>query len=306
MPTDGAGRRARVVSVGRNAVWLAFEDEERLRIASLRKHEERLALVPGDLVRALPLDDERVVVTLREPRSFALERTTAGGRTKTMAANIDGIAIVAALARPAPHLEMIDELLAFGEIHALRARIVFTKLDLGREAGVDAGGLLALYRGLGYPAYALDPRTAAGANAVREAFAGSATLLIGQSGVGKSSLFRALGGNAEVGDVSKIGRGRQTTTTGRLHRFEEGFLIDSPGVGEFELSASTDEEIALGFVEFAAVAADCRFDDCRHRTEPGCAVRAAVDSSRIAASRYASYRAILAREDARRANAPYA
>jgi len=302
---EPAERLARIVSVGRNAAWLAFEDEERLRLASLRKNVERLALVPGDLVRALPLDDERVVVVGREPRSFALERTTAGGRKKTMAANVDGIAIVAALARPALHLAMVDELLAFGEIHGLRAHIVFTKPDLGRLAGVDAEALLTLYRELGYAVFALDPRTPDGVGALQAAFAGAATLLIGQSGVGKSSLFRALGGKADVGDVSKIGRGKQTTTTGRLHRFAEGFLIDSPGVGEFELSASTGEEIALGFVEFAPASAGCRFDDCRHRTEPGCGVRAAVDAGTIAATRYASYRAILEREDERRADAPY-
>jgi ribosome biogenesis GTPase len=303
--TEGE-RPARVVSVGRNAVWIAFEGEERLMLGSLRKNVERLALVPGDLVSALPLDEERVVVTARAPRTFALERTTGGGRLKTMAANIDGIAVVAAFARPALHLEMIDELLAFARIHGLRAHVLFTKADLAPLAGIDADALLALYNGLGYAAFALDPRTPEGVAAITHAFSNAATLLIGQSGVGKSSLFRALGGQADVGEVSKIGRGKQTTTTGRLHRFRGGFLIDSPGVGEFELSSSTDAEIALGFVEFAEGLGRCRFIDCRHRTEPGCAVRAAVDAGMIAASRYASYRAILAREDARRLKGPYA
>lgn len=275
-------------------------------LASLRKNVERLALVPGDLVSALPLDAERVVVTARAPRTFALERTTAGGRLKTMAANIDGIAVVAAFARPALHLEMVDELLAFARIHGLRAHVIFTKADLAPQADVDADALLALYSGLGYPAFALDPRTPRGVAAITSAFSNAATLLIGQSGVGKSSLFRALGGEADVGDVSKIGRGKQTTTTGRLHRFPNGFLIDSPGVGEFELSSSTDAEIAFGFVEFAKVLDRCRFIDCRHRTEPGCAVVAAVDAGEIAAGRYESYRAILAREDARRTKGPYA
>ncbi len=285
--------RARVVSVGRNAAWIAFDDEDGLRLAAMAKGTLRLELVPGDLVTALPLEDERVVIVAREPRTSALERTTAGGRVKTMAANVDGIAIVAALARPPLHLAMIDELLAFAELHDLAASLAFTKPDLA-PAGEDAA-VVALYAGLGYRTFTLNPRTGDGVAAFTAAVAETRTLLIGQSGVGKSSLFEALGGTSLVGDVSKIGRGKQTTTTGRLHRFPRGFLIDSPGVGEFELAALSAQELAQGFVEIASRIRGCRFTDCRHRTEPGCAVLAALAAGEIAASRYASYRTILDR-----------
>ena len=281
-----------MVSVGRNAAWIAFEGEDALRLASLRKSVERTMLVPGDLVRATPLDADRVVIEGREPRTFTLERITAGGRTKTMAANVDGIAVVAALSRPALHLSMIDELLAFAEIHGIGARLFFTKADLA-EAELDVPALLAGYRRIGYTAIVVNPKTGVGVDAIRAELAGHQTLLIGQSGVGKSSLFAALGGVADVGDVSKIGRGKQTTTAGRLHRFPDGFLIDSPGVGEFELRGCTPGEIALGFVEFAPLLGTCRFGDCTHRGEPGCAVRAAVDAGAVAHSRYASYLAML-------------
>ncbi|GAC1304437.1 MAG: small ribosomal subunit biogenesis GTPase RsgA [Vulcanimicrobiaceae bacterium] len=294
----GDGERlARVVSVGRNAAWIAFEDEDVVRLAQLRKTVERQSLVPGDLVFATPLEDERVVVERREPRSFALERETAGGRTKTMAANIDGIAIVAALARPAPHVGMIDELLAFAEIHDIGARLIFTKADLAVE--FDPAKLVATYARLGYVTLLANPKARSGIAAIESEFAGRRTLLIGQSGVGKSSLFGALGGTADVGEVSKTGRGNQTTTTGRLHRFTDGFLIDSPGVGEFELRGCTPAQIALGFREFATLLDACRFGDCIHRAEPGCAVRSAVAGGAIASSRYESYRAILDRENER-------
>ncbi|MDQ2857978.1 MAG: ribosome small subunit-dependent GTPase A [Candidatus Eremiobacteraeota bacterium] len=293
-PTDGR-RPARVVSVGRNAAWIAFEDEERVRLAAFRKNVERLALVPGDVVSATPLDDERVVIDGREPRTFALERTTAGGRTRTMAANIDGIAVVAALARPPLHQAMIDELLAFAAIFELEARLIFTKADLAEDPG-EVEAIVALYRGLGYEVLLANPRLREGVPAIEAAFAGRCTLLIGQSGVGKSSLFGALGGRADVGDVSKTGRGKQTTTTGRLHRFAAGgFLIDSPGVGDFALQDCTPPQVALGFVEFAARAPACRFSDCTHRSEPGCGILAKVESGAIARERYESYRAILDR-----------
>jgi ribosome biogenesis GTPase len=293
--SQGPSRLARVVSVGRNAAWIAFEDEDVVRLAAMRKSLERVSLVPGDLVRATPLDDERVVIDAREPRTFTLERTTAGGRTKIVAANIDGIAIVAAFARPPVHLAMIDELIAFAEIHDIAARVILTKPDLAESAD-DAEALPALYRSLGYPALVANPKLRIGIDAIEREFARSRTLLIGQSGVGKSSLFGALGGAATVGDVSKIGRGKQTTTTGRLHRFDDGgFLIDSPGMGEFELGEMSAAEIGLGFVEFAPLLGKCRFADCVHRSEPACAIRAAVADGRIAASRYASYRNILDR-----------
>ncbi len=295
MRRDG-GRLARVVSVGRNAAWISFEDETTVRLAALRKNAEQSSLVPGDLVRAQRLEDERVVVEGREPRTFALRRTTAGGRTKTMAANVDGIAIVAAFARPAMHLAMIDELVAFAELHELTARLFFTKADLAPDAGVDPELVPALYRGLGYLALVVDPRDGRRSERVAEALGSSHSLLIGQSGVGKSSLFTTLGGSGEVGDVSKIGRGKQTTTTGRLHRFPNGFLIDSPGFGEFELEDVGPSELVRGFVEFGEPAERCRFTDCRHREEPGCGVLAALGAGRIAASRYESYRGILARQ----------
>ena len=283
------------MSVGRNAAWIAYEDDDVLLLAAMRKNVDRTMLVPGDLVTALPLDAERVVIERREPRTFALERTTAGGRTRTMAANVDGIAIVAAFARPSLHLAMIDELLAFAAIHDIGARLVLTKPDLA-GGDVDVPATVARFADIGYTVLSVNPKAGSGIDDLRREFAGHRTLLIGQSGVGKSSIFAALGGRADVGDVSKIGRGKQTTTTGRLHRFSDGFLIDSPGVGEFEVRGCSPAELALGFVEFAPLLGTCRFGDCSHRTEPGCAILRAVAAGTIAPSRHASYITMLDRE----------
>ncbi|MGH7708276.1 MAG: ribosome small subunit-dependent GTPase A [Vulcanimicrobiaceae bacterium] len=286
-------RRARVTSVGRNAAWVVFDDEIEPRLAALRKTADRGALVPGDLVIARPIDDGRVLVERREPRAFELARTTAGGRRKVMAANVDTLAVVAAFDNPPPHLEMIDELLAFAELHELAGTLILTKPDLVATAVAET--LVAIYRGLGYPVLVVNPKSRTGIDAVTAQLDRRHALLIGQSGVGKSSLYGALGGTAKVGALSKIGRGRQTTTAARLHRFPAGFMIDSPGVAEFALRAINPAELADAFVEFRPLVRSCRFSDCVHRSEPDCAIRTAVADGRIAASRYASYCAILGR-----------
>lgn len=295
------GRGARVLSVGRNTVWIVFDDEYVARPAALPKRLTRLSVVPGDCVLARPLEDGRTIIDAVEPRSFALVRRTAGGRTNTMAANIDTLAIVMALERPPPNPAMLDELLAFAESHELRAIVIFTKPDLVTEERRDE--FVSLYAGLGYPTFAINPKAGIGVDAVAKVLATHHSLFIGQSGVGKSSLFRALGGEAAVGDVSRLGRGKQTTTTARLYRFPEGFLIDSPGVGDFALHPAEREteadwcnEVAFGFVEFRALVPLCRFSDCTHRNEPNCAVRRALDAGQIARSRYQSYLFIAARE----------
>ena len=182
---------------------------------------------------------------------------------------------------------------ALAELEGIAARLILTKADLAEPAELEA--VPALYRSLGYETLVTNPKAHEGIDAIEREFASAHTLLIGQSGVGKSSLFRALGGVAAVGDVSKGGRGKQTTSTGRLHRFADGFLIDSPGVGEFTLEGVGAAELSLGFVEFALLAGKCRFADCIHRSEPGCAILAAVAAGGIASSRYASYRSILER-----------
>jgi ribosome biogenesis GTPase len=210
-----------------------------------------------------------------------------------MAANIDAIAIVAAFEQPSLHLAMIDELLAFAEIHEIRPFILLTKSDLASEEQMAT--IPPLYRGLGYPTFELQPKTGIGVDAIRTHLAACRTLLIGQSGVGKSSLFQALGGSAAVGAVSKHGQGRQTTTSGRLHRFGEGFLIDSPGIGDFELHGLAWNQIIQGFVELWALAGKCRFRDCAHCGEPNCAIRAACEAGTISAGRYQSYRTIVER-----------
>jgi ribosome biogenesis GTPase len=289
--------RARVVRVGRNSAWVVCDEEDVPRLAALRRKGENLKSMPlpGDLVDVRPLEDGNVVVERVHPRTFELQRRTAGGRTKVMAANVDTLAIVAATIDPPLRLSLIDQLIAFAELADRRVLVLLTKIDL--PGGARAEEILHLYRSLGYVALGLQPKRGEGIEALRTALDDAQALLVGQSGVGKSSIFHALGGVAEIGDVTARGRGRQTTTVARLLHLGAGFLIDSPGVGAFELGEIPARELTEAFVEFPPLAQGCRFRDCAHLTEPGCAVRLAAEDGSIAASRYESYRLILARAD---------
>ncbi|MDQ2680680.1 MAG: ribosome small subunit-dependent GTPase A [Candidatus Eremiobacteraeota bacterium] len=285
--------RARVISVGRNSAWIALDGEDSARVADIKRTSGRRTMpAAGDVVYVRLLEDGRALIDRVEERSFQLERRTFGGRSKVMAANVDLLITVIALANPPPRLVLLDQLLAFAEIETIAALIVFTKPDLAAREQVDA--LVAQYEALGYPVLVLNPKTGHHVPELRAAIAGHHALMAGPSGVGKSSIFRALGGDAVIGDLSKSGLGRQTTSAARLYRMGEGFLIDSPGVAEFGLGKITPNELAQAFRELREPAGHCRFDDCSHTHEPDCGVQAAVAEGRIAPSRYASYQFILA------------
>ena len=214
--TDAQVRRARVMAVGRNAVWVLHDDDPEPVLAALRKNDRRLVLAPGDLVMVRALDADRVVVDSREPRGCALVRTTAGGRTKTIATNIDTIAIVAALTDPPPNLVMIDQLIAFAVQHEVEAALILTKPTWSSPPNASSAG--RIYCRLdACPDRRREVRR--GIDELRT-FLPDAPPSWSATGVGKSTIFRALGGTATVGELSRFGRGRQTTTSARLYRSE--------------------------------------------------------------------------------------
>ncbi len=248
--------------------------------------------VPGDVVHVRLLEDGQALVERIEPRVRTLERRSFGGRTKTMAANVNLLVAVTALANPAPRLPTLDQLLAFAELEEIDAAVVFTKPDLEESGQRDR--LLGVYGNLGYPAVAINPKTGENLDELRGLLRNRRGMLAGNSGVGKSTIFRSLGGESVVGEVSRYGVGRQTTSAARLYRRDGGFLIDSPGINEFGLGAIDAPTLAYGFRELREPSPACRFADCTHLREPDCSVKRALAEGRIAPSRYESYRRILA------------
>jgi ribosome biogenesis GTPase len=224
-----------------------------------------------------------------EPRRNLLERIDARGRAEPVAANIDRLAIVLAPA-PAADWFLADRYWAAARLKDLGALLIVNKSDLGDDS-VREG--LAIYRGLDLPCVEVSALEGRGLDELRAALGTGTSFLVGQSGVGKSSLVNALAPEAAARTSVLTGddEGRHTTTTARRYRMAaDAALVDAPGVRDFAPPATLARAAELGFVEIHRFAAQCRFNDCRHLEEPGCAVLAAVLDRRIAGRRHESYR----------------
>lgn len=273
---------------------LEVEDSEGLRHrCHLRANLD--PLVTGDRVSWRRAADETGVVEARLERTSTLERPDARGQLKSVAANIDRIMIVFAV-EPAPHPFLIDRYLVAAEATDITPALVLNKIDLlDDEHALHA--LAARYRALGYAVIGACTRHAGGLAALESALSDTTAVFVGQSGVGKSSLIDALlpEQTLRVGELSRDSRkGRHTTTTARLYHFRGGgALIDSPGIREFGLGHLDERRIEAGFIEFHPWLGRCRFRDCRHRQEPGCAILAAVERGDIAPERLESFRRIV-------------
>ena len=224
-----------------------------------------------------------------ERRRNLIERIDARGRAEAVAANIDRLAIVVA-AEPAPDWFLVDRYWAGAALKDVDAQLIINKSDLGTES---LQAPLNEYRNLQLPCIEVSSVKGTGLDALKSLFAGKVTMLVGQSGVGKSSLVNALAPEAaaQTAELTRDAEGRHTTTTARWYVIGEGeAIIDAPGVRDFAPPASLLRAAERGFVEVLERSVNCRFKDCRHMEEPGCAVRSAVLNGLIAPRRYESYR----------------
>jgi ribosome biogenesis GTPase len=254
--------------------------------------------VGDDVVLERQGEGHRVTAVL--PRRSLLTRADphVAQRRRAIAANIDLVVVVVAAEAPPLHPRLIDRYLVAVEQSGARPALLVNKMDLpGEERRHEILARLQPYRSLGIPVLPCSAELGEGIEEVREALAGNTCVFVGQSGVGKSSLLNALDGDvgAQTGAVRDgDGRGRHTTTFSALYELPGGIrVIDTPGIRRFSPEDAGQADIAAGFVEFAEYAAGCRFRDCTHVHEPGCAVLRAVADGAIPRSRYVSYLKLL-------------
>ncbi len=256
------------------------------------------ALVTGDRVVWRPDNQTGGVIVAQLSRHSELYRPDHRGQLKPVAANVDRLVIVFA-PLPTPHTNLIDRYLVAAEQSGLEPLLVLNKADLLEHGDfADIRAWLDDYAALGYQTVCLSAGSGAGLDGLREALKDRISVFVGQSGVGKSSLINVLlpGVDLRVGALSEAtAKGTHTTTTARLFHFPAGGdLIDSPGIREFGLTHITRQELLEGFIEFRPFLGLCRFRDCKHLHEPGCALLNAVEQGQITSHRMDSYRHILA------------
>jgi len=261
---------------------------------SLRRRAGKLrkAVAVGDHV-VVEASGEGMAVVDVEPRTSAISRPDPSHRRReqVLVANLDAVLVVAAARDPELTPGVIDRFLVAAEFHGLEPGIAINKIDLDPARTWEA--VASVYRDLGYAVLPVSVATGEGLEGVRERLHGRTTALLGHSGVGKSSLANALDPSLElrVGEVNPItGLGTHTTTTIALLRLPwGGYLVDTPGIREFGLWGMELRDLGRWYRDLARRADDCRFNDCLHEREPGCAVKKAVEEGAVVAWRYESY-----------------
>jgi ribosome biogenesis GTPase len=280
--------------------WELFPAVLRGRVR-LKASEITNPVAVGDRVRYSWDDaDEKAVITEILPRSnYVIRRSTNLSRqAHIIAANVDMAYVIVSLYFPEIKLPFLDRILVTCGVYGIPVTVVLSKVDLYRaEAAEQIAAFKAIYEGAGYRVLETSVLTGEGIDALREACKGRINLFSGESGVGKSSLIKAVDPSLDpkIGAISVAHlQGKHTTSLYEMYRIATGgYIIDSPGIRGFGLVDLEKEEIAKYFPEMLAASADCRFTPCTHTHEPGCAVKAAVDTGTISAERYNSYLGML-------------
>ncbi|MBO5697592.1 MAG: ribosome small subunit-dependent GTPase A [Alistipes sp.] len=271
----------------------------RLRLKGVRSTNP---VVVGDRVVVEPDGDSSVIVEIVPRRNYVIRRASnLSKESHIIAANIDHALLIVTLHSPTTPKEFVDRFLVTCEAYKVPVSIVLGKADtLTEEWEAEAEEFTAIYEDAGYEVLRLSSTTGEGVEHIRAMLRGRTTLVAGNSGVGKSTLVGSIDPTLDIrtGEISDSHQqGKHTTTFSTMYPLEGGYIIDTPGIKGFGLIDIDDKELCRYFPEMMRLAPECRFYNCTHTHEPGCAVTEAVKEGRVAWSRYESYLKILDEDD---------
>jgi len=283
-----------VARYGKN---LVVEDENQ-QLIQCQQRRQIETLVCGDRVLWKPTNKQQGIINLRLERTSTLSRPDYSGRDKALAANITQLVVVIA-PEPQPTGYLLDQYLLTAELIGIKALIVINKSDLLiKKEHRRFEQTFSAYPEIGYPLIHSCTKQDGGIDELIQHLKSEHSILVGQSGVGKSSLVNSLipSLSIQVGRLSEAtGLGKHTTSAANLYHLPTGGdIIDSPGVRSFRLGLSDPRQLELGFPEFSGFLGLCRFNDCSHTKEPGCAIIQAVTEGKIQSSRLDVYRQMVA------------
>ena len=271
----------------------------RLRLKGIRSTNP---VVVGDRVMVEPDDESSAIVEILPRRNYIIRRASnLSKESHIIGANIDRALLIVTLHSPSTPVEFVDRFLVTCEAYNVPVTIVLGKADtLTGEHEAEAEEFTAIYQDAGYDIVRLSSTTGEGIDQIREILKGHTTLIAGNSGVGKSTLVSVIDPELDIrtGEISESHhKGKHTTTFSTMYRIEEGYIIDTPGIKGFGLIDIDSKELCRYFPEMMRLAPDCRFYNCTHTHEPGCAVQEGVKQGIVAWSRYESYLKILDEDD---------
>ena len=270
----------------------------------LRNNESTNPVAVGDHVRFESATDSLSDISLKNPaqisevldrKNYLIRKSTNLSRqSHVIAANVDMAFAVVSLYFPEIKLPFLDRMLVTCEVYGIPVTIVLNKVDLYREEAPQAvADFIDIYTNAGYRVVCTSARTGEGVDELRSLTCGNVCLFSGESGVGKSSLIKALDPTLDpkIGRISDVHlQGKHTTSLYEMYRLRTGgWVIDTPGLRGFGLVNLEKEEISRYFPEMLKISENCRFTPCTHTPEPGCAVKEAVEDGRISPERYSSY-----------------
>ena len=250
----------------------------------------------GDYVHIILNQEGTAFISeIEDRKNYIIRRASnLSKQSHIIAANLDQCMLIVTVNYPETSTTFIDRFLASAEAYRVPVKLIFNKIDTYNEEEKSyLEALIHLYTSIGYPCFKVSAKQQMGIEAINNELEGKITLLSGHSGVGKSTLINAIlpDATAKTGEISSVHKkGMHTTTFSEMFELpQNGYLIDTPGIKGFGTFDMEEEEIGHYFPEIFRTSADCKYGNCTHRNEPGCAVRQAVENHYISESRYSSY-----------------